>query len=90
MGMLLLALFVSFLASSYKIVFSSFEQKRNALRTVLARNLPGGPLGTLPSGAGAQVRSPVRELRSHMLVARKPKHKKQKQYCNKFNKGLKK
>ena len=73
MGILLLALFVSFLASSYKIIFSSSEQERNALETVLARNLPGGPVArTLPSNAGVQVRSLVRELRSHMPVARKP------------------
>lgn len=90
MGILLQALFVSFLASSYKIVSSSFAQKRNALETVLARNLPGGPVGTLPSRVGVQVRSLVRELRSHIPVARKPKHKKQKQYCSKFNKDLKK
>ena len=78
MRILLLALFVSFLASNYKIRFSSFEQKRNALKRVLARNLPGGTMvRTLPSNAGVQVCSLVRELRSHMPVSRKPKHKKQ-------------
>ena len=32
-----------------------------------------------------QVPSLVRKLGSHCLAAKEPKHKKQKQYCNKFN-----
>jgi len=34
---------------------------------------------------GVQVRSLVRELRSQWLVAKKPEHKHQKQYYNKFS-----
>lgn len=44
----------------------------------------------LSSDAGAQVQSLVGELRSYMLcVKTKPKHKKQKQYCNNSIKTLK-
>ena len=35
------------------------------------------------------VESLVVELRSHMPCGQKPKHKQQKQYCNKFNKDFK-
>ena len=38
---------------------------------------------------GMQVQFLVRELRSHMPQAKKPKHIRQKQYCNKFNKDFK-
>ena len=39
---------------------------------------------------GRQVRSLVRELRSHMAHGQENQNIKQKQYCNKFNKDLKK
>ena len=38
---------------------------------------------------GAQVRSLVGELRTHMPGGQKPKNMKWKQYCNKFNKDFK-
>ena len=38
---------------------------------------------------GVWVRSPVRELRSHMARDQKNQNIKQKQYCNKFNKTFK-
>ena len=38
---------------------------------------------------GAQVRSLVRELRSHIPPGQKNQNVKQKQYCNKFNKDFK-
>ena len=38
---------------------------------------------------GVQVQSLVTELRSHIFYgAKKPKPKKEKQYCNKFNKDF--
>ena len=41
---------------------------------------------TLPSSAGVQVQSLVRELRSHVPRGQNTKHK---PYCNKFNKKFK-
>ena len=63
------------------------EQGESKLETA-KEGLPSGPVvRTLPSSAGATVPSPVRELRSHMPWGQK--NKKQKQYCNKFNKDFK-
>lgn len=42
----------------------------------------------LPTQA-VQVRSPAGELRTHMPLSQKPKHKQQKQYCHNFNKNFK-
>ena len=39
---------------------------------------------------GVQVQSLVQELRSHKPQGQKKQNLKQKQYCNKFNKGFKK
>ena len=53
-------------------------------------NFPGGPVGkTSPSNAGGGGSISGQNLRSHMPLSQKPKHKKQKQYCHKFNKDLK-
>ena len=38
---------------------------------------------------GVQVPSLVGELRRHLPCGQKPKHKTQKQYCDKFNKDFK-
>ena len=47
-------------------------------------------LGLCLSIQGVQVLVLIGELRSHVSCAKKPEHKQQKQYCNKFNKDLKK
>ena len=55
------------------------------------RNLPGGPLvKTLPSNAGDTGLNPGWGAKIPAgLGAKNPKHKKQKQYCNKFKKDFK-
>ena len=54
-------------------------------------DFPGGPVvKTSPSNVGVRVWSLVGELRSHMPRGQKNQNIKQKQYCNKFNKDLKK
>ena len=50
-------------------------------------DFPGGPVVKSSAGAPtAQFPSLVGELTSHMLCGQKPKHRKQKQDCQKFNK----
>ena len=55
------------------------------------RNFPGGPpVKTLPSNAGDTGLNPGWGAKIPAgLVAKNPKHKKQKQYCNKFKKDFK-
>ena len=55
------------------------------------RNLPGGPpVKTLPFNAGDTGLNPGWGAKIPAgLVAKNPKHKKQKQYCNKFKKDFK-
>ena len=53
---------------------------------------PGNPVAKIPPSNAGRVSSQslVGELRSYMPCGQKnPKHKKQKQYCNKFNKDFK-
>ena len=69
----------------------SHGQHYGAVKSKNYRECPGSPgVETFPSTAGDARPPLVRELGSHLSPGRKKKTLKQKQYCNKFNKNLKK
>ena len=82
--------FIFFFSSSlfYKLSSVKIHHLKNLEQF---RDLPHGPMvKTLPSNPGCASLIHGQELRCHMPPGQKKKqNRKQKQYCNKFNKDLK-
>ena len=76
--------------SSGALYLQSARTHRGETKTLLG-NFPGGPVArTSPSNAGGVGSIPGRGTKTPHASQLKNQKRKQKQYCNKFNKGFKK